>query len=225
MIVTFNPSPHYDENLYCNEYVEKTTNCLIQIQQEKLYLFIVKSILDLNVDSAESWQCWVKKEINAYGDNYKEFLKQVCFYLFHLKKISEQNSENYLAVLVPRLFLKKLEQRFGEVGSLDVFISIQKNINSGVNIWRSADRVGSNTVDSAIWNNHLQSGACYECKLGTPQKQAQIDLLYCISCESEQKIEVGIASFSSDEAMKKKLLSFEMPPIIKVVTRRDIFRY
>jgi hypothetical protein len=223
LIVTFRSSVHYDSKIYCSKHVNSIVNLLLRVRQERVFIFLLQGILDLNVDDAESWLVWAKKAINARRDLNSSDPKQAVILLYSLKKQLGSKATDYLSAIVPKYVLRRLEQLFQVKGAVDVYVCIQKEVINRQHTWDSSQRQGSNSVDAAVWNILNQSGACYECKLGTTVKQDQIDLLSCIWHESDRRIEVGIASFASAPSMKKRILNLNVPSFVKTFTRNDIY--
>jgi len=225
LIVTFRPSPHYNLNIYRNENVEDIVRLLLGIQQERMFIFLLQGILDLNVDDAESWRTWVTQAINARADLDSNEPRQAVSLLYGLKRQFGDKTTDYLSAIVPKYVLVRLEQQFQVSGAVDVCVCIQKKTTGGRYVWNSSQRQGSNSVDAAVWNDLNQEGACYECKLAATIKQDQIDLLSCIWHESDQKLEVGLASFASVSSIQKCLLNFNVPDFVKIVPRNEMLRY
>jgi len=230
LIVTFRPSANYNPDTYCNERVGNIVNLLVGVQEERIFGFLVQGILDLNVHvgNARSWlrDYWPRTAIRARRDLDQDGLKEVLRLLFELKQeLSDQAVEEYLSVIVPKYVLRKLEWKFVENGMNDVYVHIEKQIAGMQYIWDSSQRQGSNSIDAAVWNNLNQEGACYECKLGTAIEQDQIDLLCCVRYKSDQRIEVGLASFASASSIQKRLLNLDVPSFVKIIDRNEMFRY
>ena len=56
-------------------------------------------------------------------------------------------------------------------------------------------------------------------------KQDQLDLLGEISSESQERIEIGLASFTSEAALNKCLLKFRKPTNLKILARESLYRH
>ena len=107
----------------------------------------------------------------------------------------------------------------------DVLLCIERQRRRRTISWYSGTRIGSQSIDAAVWSDEKQSGACYECKLMEAIEQDQLDLLDEICSESQGKIEVGLASFTSEAAMNKCLLRFTVPKTLKILTRDTLYRH
>lgn len=219
MRITFRHSPHFDYSVYSNQLLEDIVDLLLGVRDIRLFCILASSIIDLNVylGNVQSWLRDPPAVIKAHLNKPK--VKQAIRLLLKLELQPGVQLGSYLSAIVPKYTMRKLENRFMAHGYNEVYICIECNNMR----WDSAQRVGSNSVDAAIWDDSRQSRACYECKLDTSIKQEQIDFLYCIYQESHQKIMVGLASFASTKALEKHIANLNITrSIVKVLGREDL---
>jgi|GEM_PF-5496637 len=196
-----------------------------------MFTFLARMIQDLNVYVGDtgSWLHDVKQDISAHMHLDERELRKAITPLYELKRESSDQVKDYLkdhlSVIPPKYVLRKLEWKFVENGMNDAYVRIEEQIAGRQSIWDSSQRQGSDSVDAAVWNDFNQEGACYECKLAIAIEQDQVDLLACIWYESDQKVEVGLASFASAQSMKERLRNFNVPSFVRIVTRNEMFRY
>ena len=219
--ITFPHSSDFDRSIYDNELVEEIVYLLADAQDIRSFSHLIWLIRNLNIypGDVSSWLSDIMSDIKSHLD--RRNLRQAVTLLSRLKREFGSQVGRYLSAIPPKYTLRKLEARFGVHGYNEVHVCIER----GRMTWDSSQKVGSNSVDAAIWSDQDQRGACYECKLDRPGERGkrQINFLCRVYDKSQRKIQVGLVSFADHDRLEGYCLDLNVPDSVEVVGMQRLF--